>query len=143
MTAARSEQAYTALCSVLERNDIDYQKVKGKNIRCSISGTEKDIQLIFTIDESKMLVTLYSPVFRDVPPYRATDIALAICMINHSLTDGMLCFDIKEGFVYFKMTSSFYESGLNSSIFEYMLFVSAEIIEKYSPKIKKLINAVK
>lgn len=141
MTAARSEQAYTALCSVLERNDIDYEKIQDRNIRCNINGIESDIQLVFSINPSKMLVTLYSPIFKDVPAERATDTALATCIINHSLTDGAMCFDIKENFIYFKMTSSFYESGLNSSIFEYMLSASAEAIEKYREKIKKLISA--
>lgn len=140
VTTADSKQAYLSLYSVLERNDIDYELTKSRSVRCSVSGRDRDIQLYFSIDASKMLVTLYSTICRRVPQQRTTDAALALCMINNTLTDGELCFDINDRLIYFKMTSSFYNAGLNSSVYEYMLSVAADTIDSYRTALERLMK---
>ena len=98
------------------------------------------MQLFFSIDASKMLVTLYSPLFRHVPSECTTDAALALCMVNNRLPDGELCFDINDRLIYFKMTASFYNAGLSESVFEYMLSVAADTIDAYRHGLEKLMH---
>ena len=140
ITAAKSRQAILTLCRVLKRNGIDYSLSAGNCVRCSINVHESEISFIFSVDPSKMLVTLYSRMFSSVPRERSTDAALAICMINHSLPDGTICFDVRDGMIYYKMTSSFYDSGLSDSIIEYMLSAAADTVESYRPSLTRLLT---
>lgn len=141
VTAALSKQAYLLLYGVLERNDIAYELTGSRSVRCFVSGREHEIQLYFSINASKMLVTLYSPLCRRVPPDRTTDAALAICMINNTLSDGEICFDLNDRLIYYKMTSSFYNAGMSASVYEYMLSVAADAIDSYRPGLEKLLHA--
>ena len=139
LITAKPKNSFNSLCSVLERNGIDYEICSSDCVICSVCSRDRDIRMIFSIDSSKMLITLWSSLYRNVPYEKTTDAALALCMINHSIPDGELCFDIGEHLIYYKLTSSFYNSGISDSVFEYMLSAGANTIEKYRPAIKNLI----
>lgn len=132
-------QASSVLCEVLEKNDIRYELTNSSCVNCTITDEEKEIDMVFHINPSKMLVTLYSPVIRPVPAELAENLSLALCMINHSLTDGAFCIDLNSGMVYFKLTASFYNSDPEGSAFEYMLSAAADAMDEYRPKIQRLV----
>ncbi len=134
-TAIRSDQAYNALFRVLDRNEIHYEIDNCYHIRCDIRGQERDISLFFTIDSGKMLATLYAPLPLFIPGDQITELSVALCLINHTLSDGLFCYDITGGLLYFKMTASFYNSRPDDSVYEYMLSVAAETIDEYVPKL--------
>lgn len=139
VAATMQGQACSVLCQVLEKNDIRYELTNKFCISCTVTDTAGDINMIFHINPSKMLITLYSPVLSPIPPELAEDISLALCLINHSLTDGAFCIDMSAGMVYFKMTASYYNSDPEDFIFEYMLSAAADAVDEYRPKIEKLI----
>lgn len=142
VTASKSRTAYKSLCTVLERNGIDYEcDSKNLYVKCCVSGKETDINIIFIIDASKMLISLYAPIEIDFSWDKTADMALVLCVINDSISDGHFCFDQTDMGLYFKMTSSFYNSNINDSIFEYMLSVTAEKIDEYYSKINKMTKA--
>ena len=137
----KSIKVYQTLCSVLKRNDIIYECDENNLcVRCSISGKEKDFRMIFVIEPSKMLISLYVPIEIDSGLKNVSDLAFALCVINDTLSDGHFCFDRRNTGVYFKMTSSFYNSILSESIFEYMLSVAAEKTDEYYLKINELVS---
>ena len=96
--------------------------------------------MIFVIEPSKMLISLYVPIEIDSGLRNVSDLAFALCVINDTLSDGHFCFDRRNTGVYFKMTSSFYNSILSESIFEYMLSVAAEKTDEYYLKINELVS---
>ncbi len=139
VTAAKSKKAYQTLCRVLERNDILHEcDEKNLCVKCCVSGKETELKLIFVIEPPKMLISLYAPMNIIASWENASDLAFALCVINDSLSDGHFCFDAKGMGVYFKMTSSFYNSFINDSIFEYMLSVAAEKTDEYYSRINAL-----
>ena len=129
ITTTKSWKNYMTLCRTLDRNDIKYKREDEKLcVICRVGGNEIELSFRFTFNPSKMLITLYSPL----------PIELAVCMINSTLEDGLFCMDLKNNLLYFKMTSSFYETQIHDTIFEYMLSASADIIDEYYPKLKML-----
>ena len=126
------------LCEVLERSEIKYDIRKNGDIACIVNGRDGDISFVIRTDFSKMLVTIYSPLAEPVPLIIAGDVSLAVCMMNSSLTDGTVCYDIYGGTVYFRITASFYNSAPESSVFEYLLSAAAEAVDEYRPRLKKL-----
>ena len=139
MTSTKSWQSYETLCSAMERNDIHYERDDDNLcVKCSVSGEDIQINFAFVINPSKMLITLYSPIPVKVRKEKSADIAIAVCMINTSLTDGGFCFDTSDGSVFFKMTSSFCDTNVTEELFEYMLSVAADTIDDYFRKIKHI-----
>ena len=141
LSGTKSMKVYQTLCSVLKRNDIAYEcDEENLCVKCSISGKVKDFRMIFVIEPSKMLISLYVPIEINSGLRNVSELAFALCVINDTLSDGHFCFDRKNIGVYFKMTSSFYNSLLSESIFEYMLSVAAEKTDEYYLKINELVS---
>ena len=139
LTASYAARSYAALCRTLERNDITFAGDDRRLcVRCKVSGRDIEQNYIFNIDPSKMLITLYSTVPVRVGQENLGDMALALCMINNTISDGSFCIDIGEGILYFKMTVSFYESTVSDTVFEYMLSTAADTIDEYYPGLHRL-----
>lgn len=139
MTSTKSWQSYETLCSVMERNDIYYEKDdKHLCVKCSVSGQDIQLNFAFLINPSKMLVTLLAPMPVQIKKENSADVALAICMINNSLADGNFCFDVNDGTIFFKMTSSFRDTSVSEELFEYMLSVAADAVDDYFRKINQI-----
>lgn len=139
ITTTKSWKNYMTLCRTLDRNDIKYKREDEKLcVICRVGGNEIELSFRFTFNPSKMLITLYSPLPIELDNKKAAGMALAVCMINSTLEDGLFCMDLKNNLLYFKMTSSFYETQIHDTIFEYMLSASADIIDEYYPKLKML-----
>ena len=139
ITSTKSWKNYVMLCNTLERNDISFESNdKELCVKCGISGRDIEQNFLFSINPSKMLITLFSPIPIEIPEENTTDIAIAVCIINNKLSHGCFCIDTSEGVVYFKMTTSFYESNVSERVFEYMLSSAADTIDEYYPKIKNL-----
>ncbi len=139
MTSTRSWQAYETLCSVMEKNDIYYEKDDHNLcVKCSVSGEDIQLNFAFVINPVKMLITLYSLVPVKVRKEKSADMAIAVCMINNNLTDGSFCFDTNDGTIFFKMTSSFCDTNVTEELFEYMLSVAADTMDDYFLKIKQI-----
>ena len=131
-------QDYNILCGVLERNGILYEVKSDHSVACIVCAGGGDIRMTFSVDTTKMLVTLIAPVITGVPAETATDMALAVCMINDRIPEGAFCFDVTAGIVYFRLTQSYYNRGQTEFIFEYMLSSAAGMIEKYRPGLRRL-----
>lgn len=144
MTSTKSWQSYETLCNVLERNDIDYER-NDENlcVKCSVSGKDIQLNFLFVIHPSKMLVSLYSPVPVKIKRENFSNMALAVCIINNGLTDGNFCFEPSDGTVFFKMTSSFCDTNVSEELFEYMLSVAADTMDDYFLKISQIAKSEK
>lgn len=135
---SRSTASYALLCEVLAHNDIPYERIDDWCVTCLVGGRGGDIRLNFTVDMSKMLITLYAPTVRHIPESRLTDMTLAVCMLNHQLSDGAFCVDMANGLLYFKLTVSFYNHEPSADAYSYMLSVAADTVERYRPRLRSL-----
>ena len=142
ITATRSWKSYNTLCSMLQKNDIPFERDdEDLRVCCCVSSGEKERLFVFETDPSKMLITLkcelpFSP-DTDVLP----DIAIGCAVINNELECGGFCLDIAERRIYYRMTASFYESSRSRGVFEYMLSSAADAADRFCPKLEKMILA--
>ncbi len=140
ITSTKSWKHYMLICRTLEYNDIPFERDDtALCVRCRINGNDRDQTFLFSVNPSKMLINLLSPFPLTISREQAPDAALALCMINNELTHGNFYLDMDDQLLYYKMTNSFYETNLNGMLFEYMLSVSADIIDQYYPMLKKII----
>ena len=139
MNESDAQKCYETLCRTLEKNDIRYKcDSKSLCVRCSISGRDIEQHYAFSIDPSKMLITLYCEVPVRISREAICDIAFALCMINNAIPDGSFCIDLNEAILYFKMTVSFFSSAVSDQIYLYMLSAAADTIDRYYPGLSRI-----
>ena len=65
---------------------------------------------------------------------KRVDGAIAVCVANNGLNDGCFDYDVRDGEIRFRLTSSYRESTLGAALFEYMIMVSISAIDRYNDK---------
>lgn len=139
LTSTKAWRNYLTLCAMLDKNDIPYESSDSELcVRCFVNTSAGEQCFIFRIDPSKMLISLCCPVSSNIESGIAADLALAITVINSSLETGGFCLDTRHRLLYFRMTTSFYESNLSGAVFEYLLSSAADAAERYIPRLKSL-----
>ena len=64
--------------------------------------------------------------------------ALAVNMINSSIIDGSFDYNILNGNLLFRLTSSFKNSLISENAFEYIIYISCSTVDKYNDKLDSL-----
>ena len=72
------------------------------------------------------------------PDDKRLDMAVAVSAANNLLVDGSFDYDIKQGRMFFRMTSSFRESLVGKDLFTYMLLCSCKTIDDFNDKFMML-----
>ena len=68
--------------------------------------------------------------------------AIAISAANYAMVDGSFDYNIANGNILFRLTSSIRESLVSKDMFEYMLFVSCSTVDNYNDKFLMLFKHV-
>lgn len=93
-----------------------------------------NIEFIIRVNPRNELVSFFSKLPFNVEEDKRIDVALAICAVNYWLADGSFDYDLSDGSILFRLTSSYKESTLGEALFEYMVVVSAATVDNYNDK---------
>lgn len=131
----KAKEIYGALLNMLDTRDWKYTKYEEDlMIKASMQSEDLPIDLFVVVKPKNQVVQLLSRLPFQIPDDKRVDAAIAICVANNGLVDGSFDYDIAEGNITFRLTSSYRESTLGGDLFEYMLYVSAGTIDDYNDK---------
>lgn len=111
--------------------DADEEKLV---IKTGFKSDDLPINFRFRVHSRNELVLIVSELPIDINKSKREDIAMAVSYANFKMLDGSFDFDYKEGKIYFRLTSSYRNSLLNSELYEYMVNVSVGTIDDYNDK---------
>lgn len=132
---AKAKEIFDALVNMLDTRDWKYDKFEEDLvIKSGIKGEDLPIEFIVVVKPKNQVVQLLSRLPFQIPEEKRVDAAIAICVANNGLVDGSFDYDIAEGNITFRLTSSYRESTLGADLFEYMILVSAGTIDDYNDK---------
>ncbi len=132
---ARAQKVYETLCATLDSHKWNYQKNEEKlSINCEAQGDDLPMQINVSVDANRQIIMLLSHLPCVIPEDKRLDAAIATSIANHGLVDGSFDFDITDGHMFFRMTSSFIDSEIGNELFTYMLMVSFHTIDAYNDK---------
>lgn len=132
---AKAKEVFDALVNMLDTRDWKYDKFEEDLvIKSGIKGEDLPIEFIVVVKPQNQVVQLLSRLPFQIPEEKRVDAAIAICVANNGLVDGSFDYDIAEGNITFRLTSSYRESELGADLFEYMILVSAGTIDDYNDK---------
>ena len=131
----RAKAAYEALCKCLDNNGWSYDKDdESFAIQCSAKGDDLPMPITVKVYPDRQVVVLISHMPFDIPEDKRIDIAVALCRVNNRVVDGSFDYDITDGTLYFRLTSSFVKSEINEETFNYMIYCSCSTIDEYNEK---------
>ncbi len=86
------------------------------------------------VNPNNQLVSFISWLPFEIEESKRVDLALAVCIANYGLADGSFDYNIADGSILFRLTSSYREVTLSEELIEYMLYCSASTVDEYNDK---------
>ena len=131
----KAMEVYNTLCNMLDHKGWKYNKMEDElMIKSGVRGDDFPIDFFMRVNPRNEVVSFISLLPFTVAEDKRVDLAIAVCAANYGLVDGSFDFDITDGSIMFRLTSSYKDSALGEDLFEYMLMVSASTIDEYNDK---------
>ena len=131
----KAVEVYETLCSMLDNINWKYDKIEEKlMIKSGVKGEDLPIDFIVVVKPRNQVVQFISSMPFNMPEDKRVEGALAVCTANYGLVDGSFDYDLSDGQIVFRLTSSYRDSLLSEALFEYMVMVSASTIDKYNDR---------
>lgn len=132
---ARAKEVYNTLCSAIEAREWKYEKDEENLVAYfGVNGNDMPMQFILVVDEERQLVRLMSPLPFNMSEDKRVDGALATCVASFSMVDGSFDYDLSDGRIVFRMTTSFRGSVIGEGVFQYMISCACAMVEEYNDK---------
>lgn len=131
----QAKEVYATLLRMLDNQKWNYEKEEEKLlIRCGLSSEDFPVEFIVVVKPDKEVVQFLSKIPCVIPEDKRAECAIAVCIANYGLCDGSFDYNISDGTIVFRMTSSYRESLISEKLFEYMIFTSAWTVDKYNDR---------
>ena len=131
----KEEVVFKSLVKMLDTRDWKYEKHEEKLlIKSGIKGDDLPVEFIVVVKPRNEVVQFISQLPFNMPEDKRVDGAIAICVANYGLVDGSFDYDINDGSIIFRLTSSYRSSDLGLDLFEYMIMVAASTVDSYNDK---------
>ena len=134
----KAKTVFKTLCDMLDGRGWKYQKEEndeaGPTIYCGAHGDDLPMEIRIRVDVKRELISLLSKMPFPVPENRRTAMAIAVSKANAGLVDGSFDYNYLNGNIVFRLTSSYRDSIIGKTLFDYMLMVSCYTIDEYNDK---------
>lgn len=129
----KAKEVFGTLVHMLDTRDWKYEKHEEKLlIKSGIRGDDLPVEFIVIVNPKNEVVQFYSSLPFRMPEDKRVEGALAVCIANYGLVDGSFDYDISDGEIRYRLTSSYRQSQLGEDLFEYMIMVAAATVDKYN-----------
>jgi hypothetical protein len=131
----KAAEIFATLCSMLDNIGWSYEKIEEKlMIKSGVKGDDLPIEFAVMVRPRNEVVQLLSAMPFHMPEDKRVEGALAVCAANFGIIDGSFDYDLSDGQILFRLTSSYRDSLLSEELFKYMIMVSAGTIDKYNDR---------
>lgn len=131
----QAKQVYQKIINMLDNRGWKYERHDEDLVIASgVTGEDLPIAFIFAVKPQNHLVQFLSKLPVTMPEEKRIDGAIAACAASNHLIDGSFDYDVMNGSIVFRLTSSYLNSDISEDLLEYMLMVSAATIDEYNDK---------
>ena len=131
----KAKEVYNTLISMLDERDWQYDKFEDDLlIKSGIRGDDLPVEFFVIVNPRNEVVQFISKLPFNMPEDKRVDGAIAVCAANYGLVDGSFDYDISDGEIRYRLTSSYRESILGKDLFEYMILVASRTVDDYNDK---------
>ena len=132
---ALANEVYKTLCDALERRGWAFEKDEEKLlVHFGVSGEDLPMQFLITLDVSRQLICLISPLPFKMSEEKRVEGAIAVCTANFGMADGRFDYDLTDGTILFRVNASFKESVIGEGLMQYLISCACVTVDKYNEK---------
>lgn len=131
----KGKEMYNLLCEAMKIQEWKYNAHPDDLvINFTVQGEDIPMEFIVAIDPKRELVRLLSRLPFKMSKEHIVDGAIATCQANYNLVDGSFDFDVADGTIDFRMTSSYRESVVSPEMILYMVNYATGAVDDYNDK---------
>ena len=131
----KAKEVYASLIRMLDSINWSYDKDEPNLIiKSGVNGDDLPVEFLVVVNPKNEVVQFISQLPFNAPEDKRIDLAIAVNVANWGLCDGSFDYNVKDGRIIFRMTSSYRESVLGQELFKYLIMVAASTVDKYNDK---------
>ena len=132
---AKAREVFEEIVNMLDTRDWKYEKFEDDLlIRSGIKGDDLPVEFILFVKPENQVVQFISKLPFNMPDDQRVEGAIAVSVANYGLVDGSFDYDIKDGEIRYRLTSSYRDSNLSHDLFEYMIMCAASTVDNYNDR---------
>ena len=131
----KAREVFNDIVRLLDSKGWKYDKFEDDLvIKSGIKGDDLPIEFLLFVKPQNEVVQFMSRLPFDIPQDKRVEAAIAVCVANYGLVDGSFDYDIQDGEIRYRLTSSYRSSYLGDDLFEYMIMCAASTVDSYNDK---------
>ena len=141
MTKAKA--VYRTLLKMLDAKKFKYERHdEDLLIKSGIRGEDLPVEFVMVVLPKNEVVQFISPMPFKIAEDKRVEAAVAVAIANYGLINGSFDFDLSDGEIRFRLTTSYRDSTLGKDLFEYMMMVGASTVDNYNDKFLMLSKGI-
>lgn len=138
----QAKVAYATLCAMLDEDEQYYEKDEEKfTIYCSAKGDDLPMPIRIEVEPDRQIIILLSSLPFTVPEDRRAEMAIAVTRANDLILNGSFDYDFINGYICFRLATSFRDSLVSKELFKYMIGVSLGTVDNFNDKFETVSNS--
>ncbi|MGN0812258.1 MAG: YbjN domain-containing protein [Candidatus Coproplasma sp.] len=136
---AQAKKVYATMVRALKAKDWKFREEAEKlTIVSSCSGDDIDMNFIIEVDAEREVITFLSPMPFKTPEDKRVDMAIAVCVANYGMVNGSFDFDINDGEIRFRLTTSYCGCEVGEPFFMDMMSTALSTTDRYNDRFMML-----
>ena len=139
--ATGARKVFDAFCEYLDEHAWKYNKdAQQLTISLNAKGDDLVIPVRISFDENLHIILLLSPMPFDVPEDMRKPMAVAVTAANLCIVDGSFDYNVENGKILYRITSSYRDGAFSKESLEYLLMCACVTTDKYNDKFKDIVD---
>ncbi len=132
----KAKEVYAKLVAMLEKHGWSFDRHDDDLVISSgVKGDDLPIEFIVVVNAKQQVAEFLSRLPFEMPAEKRVEGAVAVCAANDGICDGSFDYNIRNGQITFRLTTSFCGGTvLGEELFEYMIFEASATVDKYNDK---------
>jgi len=132
---AKAKAVYSTILKMLDSKDWKYERHdEDLVIKSGVRGEDLPVEFIIRVLPEPEVVQFVSPMSYKVPEDKRLEGAVAVSVANYGLINGSFDYDVADGEIRFRLTSSYLDSEIGEGLLEYMMMVGVTTADRYNDK---------
>ncbi len=132
---AKAREVYNSLVNMLNTRDWNFsQDDEELVVNARINGEDLPIDFIIRVIDKSEVIQFRSSLPIKMPEDKRVEGAIAVSVANYGMINGSFDYDIRDGELVFRLTTSYTGSTLSDDLLEKMIYISAGTIDRYNDR---------
>ena len=129
----KAKEVYKTLCEAIDSIGWHYNKLEELNVVFfDVSGDDIPMDFMIVVNADVQRITLMSKMPFSMSEDKRVEGAIAATCATNSIIDGCFDYDIKDGSIFFNMTSTYIDCTFGKDRLLYLVNVAANTIDEYN-----------